>query len=74
MAVLTIETLTPGLYWSPYYKVTTEDVEDGMVLISVNGVLQQLIGTGGTVEARPGREDLRQPPTSAGRGPVWAMS
>lgn len=43
VAVLMIETLTPGVSWSPYYKVTTEDVGDGMVLISVNGVPHQLM-------------------------------
>ncbi|MGC4153366.1 MAG: spermidine synthase [Propionicimonas sp.] len=43
VAVLTLETLTPGVSWSPYYKVTTEDVADGMVLITVNGVPHQLM-------------------------------
>lgn len=43
VAVLLLETLTPGVSWSPYYKVTTEDVGDGMVLISVNGVPHQLM-------------------------------
>ena len=43
VAVLMLETLTPGVSWSPYYKVTTEDVGDGMVLINVNGVPHQLM-------------------------------
>ena len=43
IAVLLLETLTPGVSWSPYYKVTTEDVGGGMVLITVNGVPHQLM-------------------------------
>ncbi|MGC3955437.1 MAG: hypothetical protein QM804_14515 [Propionicimonas sp.] len=43
VVVLMLETLTPGVSWSPYYKVTTEDVEGGMVLITVNGVPHQLL-------------------------------
>lgn len=43
IAVLLLETLTPGVSWSPYYKVTTEDVGNGMTLITVNGVPHQLM-------------------------------
>ncbi len=43
VGVLLAETLTPGVSWSPYYKVTTEDLGNGMALISVNGVPHQLM-------------------------------
>lgn len=43
VGVLLLETLTPGVSWSPYYKVTTEDYGNGMALISVNGVPHQLM-------------------------------
>ncbi len=45
MAALLVETLTPGVSWSPYYKVTTRTVHDAAngdrVYISVNGVPHQ---------------------------------
>ena len=43
---LLIETLTPGVTWSPYYKVTTQaSADNGVPLlnISVNGVPHQLM-------------------------------
>jgi SAM-dependent methyltransferase len=45
---LAIETLKPGVSWSPYYKVTTSNAaegseEDGFVLITANGVPHQLM-------------------------------
>ncbi len=43
IGVLLVETLTPGVSWSPYYKVTTEEFSDGITLISVNGVPHQLM-------------------------------
>lgn len=47
VVVLLLETLTPGVSWSPYYKVTTADVGEyqgePLVLISVNGVPHQLM-------------------------------
>ncbi|MDQ6656731.1 MAG: spermidine synthase [Actinomycetota bacterium] len=46
--VLLAETLTPGISWSPYYKILTEDAGtwNGSTLlkISVNGVPHQLMG------------------------------
>jgi len=44
VAALLVETMTPGVSWSPYYKVTTrEETSDGFtrVYISVNGVPHQ---------------------------------
>ena len=44
--VLVLETMTPGVSWSPYYKVTTEEVTDkgdGFLLIKANGVPHQLM-------------------------------
>lgn len=46
VAVLLLETITPGNSWSPYYKVHTRDlVVDGVPLvdISVNGVPHQVM-------------------------------
>ena len=46
VAVLLIETLTPGISWSPYYKVKTVSyTSDGapLVDISVNGIPHQLM-------------------------------
>jgi SAM-dependent methyltransferase len=49
IVVLGIETWTPGVSWSPYYKVTTQDARpatgpgDGFLLIKVNGVPHQLM-------------------------------
>ena len=43
---LTLETMTPGVSWSPYYKVTTEEIgaeDDGLLLIRANGVPHQLM-------------------------------
>jgi SAM-dependent methyltransferase len=43
---LTRETMTPGVSWSPYYKIKTEAVADkgeGFMLIKVNGVPHQLM-------------------------------
>jgi SAM-dependent methyltransferase len=50
IAALLIETLTPGVSWSPYYKVLTTDVgydAEGqpLVRIDVNGVPHQLMGS-----------------------------
>ena len=50
IAVLLIETLTPGVSWSPYYKVVTNDVGvdaqgQPLVRIDVNGVPHQLMGS-----------------------------
>jgi SAM-dependent methyltransferase len=44
--LLLVETMTPGVSWSPYYKVTTEEVgtpDDGHLLIKANGVPHQLM-------------------------------
>lgn len=46
LAVLTVETLTPGVSWSPYYKLKTDDVgtpDDGIMLIRANGVPHQVM-------------------------------
>ena len=43
VGVLLVETLTPGVSWSPYYKVTTEELGNDLALISVNGVPHQLM-------------------------------
>jgi len=47
VAILLIESLTPGISWSPYYKVKTEDVGTfqgkTLVDISVNGIPHQLL-------------------------------
>jgi SAM-dependent methyltransferase len=51
LLMLAVETLTPGTSWSPYYKVTTVEVDSGGVikdprgflLIKVNGVPHQLM-------------------------------
>ncbi|MGC3994348.1 MAG: spermidine synthase [Propionicimonas sp.] len=47
VVMLLLESLTPGVSWSPYYKVTTQQVAefDGqpLVLITVNGVPHQLM-------------------------------
>ena len=43
---LGIETMQPGTYWSPYYKVTTHEMETedpGFLLIKANGVPHQLM-------------------------------
>jgi SAM-dependent methyltransferase len=45
VAVLLTETLQPDTSWSPYYKITTEDLADNpsYVDISVNGIPHQLM-------------------------------
>ncbi len=46
ITVLVMETLTPGISWSPYYKISTEDrIVGGTPLtdISVNGVPHQIM-------------------------------
>jgi len=46
VVALLLETLTPGVSWSPYYKVTTKTSASGadtMVDISVNGIPHQLM-------------------------------
>jgi SAM-dependent methyltransferase len=47
LGMLIHETATPGVSWSPYYKVTTERPRgaagDGFLMISVNGVPHQLM-------------------------------
>ncbi len=44
LAALTLETMAPGVSWSPYYKVTTEEVGGkGFLLIKANGVPHQLM-------------------------------
>jgi len=46
IAALMVETLTPGISWSPYYKISTEDrvVADlPLTDISVNGVPHQIM-------------------------------
>ena len=43
VVALLVETLTPGVSWSPYYKVTTEELGNDLALISVNGVPHQLM-------------------------------
>ena len=49
VAALLVETMTPGVSWSPYYKVTTEtktDPEYGeRVQISINGVPHQTMSS-----------------------------
>lgn len=46
VALLAIETMTPGVSWSPYYKVTVQEInrpDDGILLIKANGVPHQLM-------------------------------
>ena len=46
VGVLLVETMAPGTSWSPYYKITTQDVVPGnpdFVDISVNGIPHQLM-------------------------------
>jgi SAM-dependent methyltransferase len=51
LAMLAHETATPGVSWSPYYKVTTQEIapseatanSPGFLLIKVNGVPHQLM-------------------------------
>ena len=46
IGMLLMETVTPGVTWSPYYKVQTDDVvapDDGFLLIKANGVPHQLM-------------------------------
>lgn len=44
LAVLLIETLTPGSSWSPYYKVTVRTLQPfGVKTINVNGIPHQMI-------------------------------
>lgn len=46
LAGLAMETFTPGVTWSPYYKIHTEEMERadaGFVMISANGVTHQLM-------------------------------
>jgi SAM-dependent methyltransferase len=48
VVALLLESLTPGVSWSPYYKVTTKDSASGgepMVDISVNGIPHQLMAS-----------------------------
>jgi hypothetical protein len=50
VAALLVETLTPGVSWSPYYKVQGTDVgrsKDGELLhlITVNGIPHQVMGS-----------------------------
>ena len=57
-----LETMAPGVSWSPYYKVTTETCRTRQtatrVYISVNGVPAP-VDVAGRVEADPGLGDLR---------------
>src|SRR6476469_2553600 len=49
VAILLIECMRPGISWSPYYKVKTEDLSQGgasVVQISVNGIPHQQIWDG----------------------------
>lgn len=41
VGVLALESLTEGVSWSPYYKVTTSDTNAGSLRISVNGIPHQ---------------------------------
>lgn len=46
LCMLAWETFTPGVSWSPYYKITTlasEDSDDGFMRIDANGVPHQLM-------------------------------
>ena len=46
IGMLLLESLATGVSWSPYYKVTTEEVgaaDDGFLLIKANGVPHQLM-------------------------------
>ncbi len=46
IGLLLIETMTPGISWSPYYKIKTEirgAKQDGLIEITVNGVPHQLM-------------------------------
>jgi SAM-dependent methyltransferase len=46
LAGLAMETFTPGVSWSPYYKINAEQMEEadsGFVLIRANGVPHQLM-------------------------------
>ena len=46
VGMLLMETMATGVSWSPYYKVTTEEVgtaDDGFLLIKANGVPHQLM-------------------------------
>ena len=49
VAALLVETMTPGVSWSPYYKVTTETKTDPQygerVQISINGVPHQTMSS-----------------------------
>src|SRR3954453_22874785 len=72
VALLTIETLTPGVSWSPYYKVTTQNhrVSDLDVIgVSVNGIPHQNISAlGPRLAAEPSYAlpYLRVPRSGAG--------
>lgn len=43
ITVLLLESLTAGVSWSPYYKVSTKDYGSQFVDISVNGIPHQLL-------------------------------
>jgi len=46
VGLLAMESLTPGVSWSPYYKVTVQEMykpNDGILLIKANGVPHQLM-------------------------------
>ena len=45
VVTLLIESIAPGTSWSPYYKVTTEDIQGNrsFVRISVNGIPHQMM-------------------------------
>jgi hypothetical protein len=62
------ETLAPGVSWSPYYKVATEevDVQGSNCSHRVNGVPHQLMAPC-EVEAGAGRRNLRDALSSAAR-------
>lgn len=45
LLALGYESLRPGDSWSPYYKVSTQDQDDGRVEISVNGIPHQMVAS-----------------------------
>ncbi|MEP6462272.1 MAG: spermidine synthase [Frankiaceae bacterium] len=56
LGLLAVESFTPHLSWSPYYKIKT-DAHDGQVDISVNGVPHQTV-----IDVSHGGGGLRQVP------------
>ena len=72
VGILALESLTPGVSWSPYYKVTTQDHRVGnldVIGVSVNGIPHQNISALGprlTAEPSYALPYLRVPRAGAG--------